>query len=159
MKDVYVSLKNLSEKKKSFLILGAVISSLCLVAILLIFFLHPRSDTYLYFGISIGIVLIGIFLGYYLFFYKYGHLCSIASFLKENKEAKENGVFSFLNEEGTNFYKKLGFRKLIFLDNDGKERTFLLLIEISSPFMEGKRYSLSFRKDYLLGYEEKENEG
>ncbi len=158
MKDIYAPLRNVSEKKRRFLVSGIVIGFLSLLAVLLIFFLHPRNETYLYFGISLGVVLIGIFLDYYLIFYKYSHFCSVTSFLRENKEAKERGVFSFLKEDGASFYKKLGFHKLVFLNETGKEETFLLLIEIPSPFEEGKRYSLSLRKDYLLGYEEKENE-
>ena len=158
MKDVYSSLPDFSKKRNLFLTLGILLGALCLAGILLIFFLHPRNGTYLCFGISMGLLLVWIFGDYYFLFYKLGHIKAIGSFLKKTKKTDGKDTYTFLKEDGMNYSKKLGFRKLVFLSSENKEVTFLVLMEVACSFEESKAYELSYYKDYLLGYEEKRNE-
>ncbi len=158
MKDVYASLPDFSKKKNLFLVLGILLGALCLTGILLIFFLHPRNGTYLYFGVSAMILLVWVIGDYYLLFYKLSHIKAIDSFLKKAKKADWENAYVFLKEDGVSYSNKLGFKKLVFLSEEGKETTFLILMEASCPFEENHRYELSYRKDYLLRYEGEPNE-
>ncbi len=158
MKEVYSSLPDFSKKRRLCLTLGILLSVLCLTSILLLFFLHPRNDTYLYFVLSLGVLLVWILGDYYLLFYKLGHLKAIASFLKKNNKADEMNPYVFVKEEGLSYAHKLGLRKLVFLDEENKEATFLVLMESDCSFKERQKYELAYRKDYLLGYQEKQNE-
>lgn len=158
MKDVYSSLPDFSKKKKLFLALGILLGVLCLTGILLVFFLHPRNDAYLYFGISAGLLLIWILGDYYFLFYKLGHIRAITSFLKKTKKIDGKDIYTFLKEDGVSYSNKLGFKKLVFLSKDNKEMIFLVLMESTCSFEENHQYELSYRKDYLLGYEGKQND-
>ena len=80
------------------------------------------------------------------------------SFLKRITQAKEKRAFIF-KEEGKSVYSnKLSFSSYIFLDEEGKETTFLILNEQENPFMEEKKYTLLFSHDYLYGFEEMKDE-
>lgn len=158
MNDPYASIGDLGKKKRLYAALLLIASSLCLSAILLLYFLHPRNATAFYCALAIIVLLLWICLAYYFLFYKLGHLKAIISFLKSKPKTLERGSFVFLKEEGQSYLRKLGFRKLVFLDDNKSEIAFLLLLEAKDSFKEGQTYKLSYDKDKIYGYEERNDE-
>jgi hypothetical protein len=157
MSDLYANLKGLGKKKRLYIALGIASSSLCLAAILLLYFLHPRSQTAIYCALAIIVLVLWICLSYYLFLYKLGHLRAIASFLKTKPQSLERENFAFL-EESESYLRKLGFRKLVFLDEKGEQTSLLLLSECQFAFKQGQTYELGYYKDKLYECKEKEDE-
>lgn len=153
------SWKEESKKQKTiYLFVSATILLLLLISILLVYYLHPRNQFWLYYAISLVLFILGVLGIYYFFFYKFMFLKTRESFLKRITQAKEKRAFIF-KEEGKSVYSnKLSFSSYIFLDEEGKETTFLILNEQENPFMEGKKYTLLFSRDYLYGFEEVKDE-
>lgn len=151
--------KEESKKQKTvYLFVSAVILLLFLISILLVYYLHPRNQFWLYYAVSLVLFILGVLGIYYFFFYKFMFLKTRESFLKRITQAKEKRAFIF-KEEGKSVYSnKLSFSSYIFLDEEGKETTFLILNEQENPFMEGKKYTLLFSRDYLYGFEEMKDE-
>lgn len=151
--------KEESKKKKTvYLSVSGVILSLTLISILLIYFLHPRNQFWLSYAISLVLFSLAVIGIYYFFFYKFMFLQEKESFLKRISQANEKKEFIF-KEKGKDIYSnKLSFSSYVFLDIEGKETTFLLLNEHENPFVEGKKYTLLFSRDYLYGFEEMKDE-
>lgn len=151
--------KEESKKKKIvYLSVSGVILSFTLISILLIYFLHPRNQFWLSYAISLVLFTLSVLGIYYFFFYKFMFLQEKQSFLKRISQANEKREFIF-KEKGKDIYSnKLSFSSYVFLDIEGKETTFLLLNEQENPFVEGKKYTLLFSRNYLYGFEEMKDE-
>ena len=146
------------KKKIVYPSVSGVILSFTLISILLIYFLHPRNQFWLSYAISLVLFTLAVLGIYYFFFYKFMFLQEKQSFLKRISQANEKREFIF-KEKGKDIYSnKLSFSSYVFLDKEGKETTFLLLNEQENPFVEGKKYTLLFSRNYLYGFEEMKDE-
>ena len=151
--------KEIKKKKTIYLSVSVFLFLFCLLGVLLIYFLHPRNMMWLYYGIALLLFFFWVISFYYFFFYKYMYLNAKQSFLKRFSDGVENEEFLF-KERGKDIYSnKLSFSSYVFLDREGKEKTFLVLNEGENlPFLENKKYVLLFSRDALYGYEEAGNE-
>ena len=152
MNFLYRESKGSKEKATRYLIIALLFSLLIILFVLLIFFLHPRNQTWPYFSLCLALLLLLVFGDYFLLFYKLAHLKAIDSFLKTNGKHQDNAIFTFEREEGVRYINKLSFRVVLFLDEKNEERKFLYLEECSVSFEEKKKYELSFEREYLFGY-------
>ena len=158
MIDVYSESKTRRKEEKNCLLFASVLSFASLLAILLIFFLHPRNQTWGYFALSLLFLLLLVLGDYYLLFYKFAHLKAIDSFLKIGGKHKDNAIFTFKKEKSVRYVNKLSFKEVLFVNEENEERIFLYLEECHLSFKEGEKYFLSFERDYLFGYEEESDE-
>lgn len=154
MKSVLSLKKKDNKEKKMWLTLAIIISSLFLLAFLLILFLHDASDKTLYLTICICLGLFLVLVDYYFLGYKVAYLNALEKFFKlyENNLKKEKYTFFF--EEKMVYRNKLCFRSLQFKDENGEIKTFLLLGEIDDQFVEKKTYILETNRLYLFSSEE-----
>ncbi len=158
MIDIYREGEKRKRKERNCLLLTSIVSAVSLLAMVLIFFLHPRNQTWAYFTLSLFFLLLMVLGDYYFLFYKFSHLKAIDSFLKINGKRREEAIFVFENGKGVRYVNKLSFKEAIFVDEKGQEKVFLYLEESSPSFKKGEKYRLSFERDYLFGYEEEKNE-
>lgn len=151
-------IKTAPKKIHLYAFLGSLWSAFGLAGVLLLFFLHPRSMSNIALVFALAILLLLVVGDYFLLGYKLRHWKALFSFLNKANKKQEMVTLSFLKAEGVVFSSKMGFRKLFFLDENAKTRTFLLVEEITPILQEGTSYELSFYKDYLLSYREKGDE-
>lgn len=143
-------------KKSKFIYLYISIAAalLSLGGILLIYFLHPRKEMWLYLSLSLILFLLGVTSFYYFFFFKFEYLKSKQSFLVKIRQSNEEETFKFKEKTNDVYSNKLSFSSFVFIDKNNNEHTFLVLIESNVSFTEGKKYLLCFSYDYLIGYKE-----
>ena len=158
MIDVYRENKTRKKQERNCLLFAFLISFVLLLAILLVFFLHPRNQTWAYFALSLLFLLLLVLGDYYFLFYKFAHLKAIDSFLKMVGKHKDNAIFIFKNEKGVRYVNKLSFKEVLFTNEENEEIVFLYLEECHLSFKKDEKYLLSFERNYLFGYEEENDE-
>lgn len=157
MKNLYQI--NDNKKKKSLITISILFTMLCLSCILLIFFLHPRNNTWVYYFISL-IFLIGlIFFDYYFLIFKLGNIKSKEEFVKRISSNNEEITLTFIKKDNVYFSNKLSFVSLQFNDSKNSEIKLSILQEDKEfPFEENRVYKLLVYKEYIVAYEEVSDE-
>lgn len=155
MKGLYEGLRQGKDEKKKWIVLAVVSTLASLCALLLIFFLHPRSKTWAYFGISLPVVLLMVGLDYYFLFYRLARARALGSFFKTTGKRCQTGEFAFQRKGGDQNANRLEFLVLYFESKDGESVPFLLLKDVELPLEEGQTYIVSYDRRYIMGLEEK----
>ncbi len=156
MTDLYsFSFKSLHKEKQKHLGLGFVPLAVGFIAILLLFFLHPRSWTWAYCVLCIFIALIVIILDYYFWFYRYAGDRAKEAFFRRLQSGQMERKVTYLGVKRTYYSERLCFVSLRFLE--GKNEIELrMLEEVTNPFVEGKTYRISSVHHDLCSYQEAE---
>ena len=157
MKNLYQI--NDNKKKKTLVTISILFSIVCLSCILLIFFFHPRSNTWVYYSISL-IFLVGLIaFDYYFLIFKLGNIKSKEEFIKRISSNNEEVTLTFVKKDKTYYSNKLSFLSLQFVDSKNSEIKLSILEEDKElPFKENKVYKLLIYKEYIVAYEEINNE-
>lgn len=155
MKDLYEGVRQGKKRKKKWIALAVISTLASLSALLLIFFLHPRYKTWLYFGLSLPIVLLMVGLDYYFLFFRLARARALDSFFKTTGKRCQTGEFVFRGKGDDQNANHLEFRVLYFEGKDGEEVPFLLLEEAELRLKEGQTYVLSHDRRYIMALEEK----
>lgn len=140
------------EKKKDWLFFG-FITGVGILAILLMVFLHPRSETSLYMWLSILVFVLMVFLDYYFVFYRYLIAKSYENLLSQAKNPSSGRYVFLRKEEGKFSRRRLSYVHLIFLDESKKEVTLSLLSLSEASFEENKEYVLKSSNGVIVGAE------
>ncbi|HAS56443.1 MAG TPA: hypothetical protein DEF61_04830 [Firmicutes bacterium] len=149
---------NENKKKKSLIGISILISLVCLLSILLIYLFHPRNNTWVYYFISLIFLTGLIFFDYYFLFFRLGNIKSKERFLKRISSPTEETVLTFKEKGSVYFSNKLSFIYLCFEDGNNNERKYSILADSESPFKENMAYKVQSYKEYIVAYEEVNNE-
>lgn len=150
---------NDNKKKKTLVAIPILFTIVCLSCIILIFFFHPRNNTWVYYFISL-IFLVGLIaFDYYFLIFKLGNIKSKEEFVKRISSNNEEVILIFIKKDKTYFSNKLSFLSLQFADSKNSEIKLSILEEDKElPFEENKVYKLLTYKEYIVAYEEINNE-